>query len=87
MARLVATLPAPLVTVLATPVATLSTVDAIPVPTEAAPEVMTEKMEESCAEARGAATSGRRMAKERMVMWGGDVRCKCGGARWVLCGG
>lgn len=64
----VAMLPAPLVTVDATPVATLSTVDAIPVPTDSAPEVTTEMIEESCADARGAATSGRRMADERIVV-------------------
>jgi hypothetical protein len=64
----VAMLPAPLVTVDATPVAMLSTVDAIPVPTDSTPEVITEMIEESCADAREAATSGRRMADERIAV-------------------
>jgi hypothetical protein len=53
----VKTLPAPLVTVLATPVAT-----------ETAPEVTTDKMEESCAAARGAATRGRRRVARCMLV-------------------
>lgn len=64
---IVKTLPAPLVTSLATLVATDSTVEAIPVPIEAAPEVMTEIREESWADARGAATRGRRRAEVRIV--------------------
>jgi hypothetical protein len=67
MPTAVATLPAPLVTVLATPVATDAMSEVATENTLAAPLVISEIIESICAEARDAVMNGRMKLERRIV--------------------
>jgi hypothetical protein len=71
----VATLSAPLVTVLATPVATETTSEVTSEKTLAAPLVISESMESTCAEAKDAAMNGK-MILERRIFVIFDFGCR-----------